>query len=108
MLRAGTPCDPLSCAPPVNVIRKRQARLCSTRHAVELRHRNIVEVPPRMAVVVRFVQAAVVAFQQMVLIRRVEHQRVIVGVDLKARRLDSSCRHRPVIRTIVSMMYTWS
>ena len=51
------------------------------RHAVELGHRNVVEVPPRAPVVVAFVEPAVVAFDQVILVRGVEHQRVVIGVQ---------------------------
>ena len=54
------------------------------RHAIELRHRNIVEVPPGAAVVVAFVEPAVVAFDQVILVGGVEDQRVVVGVETQS------------------------
>ncbi len=47
---------------------------------VELRHRQVLEEPPRLAAVVRFVHAAVAAVQDVVRVARHERHRVVVAV----------------------------
>src|ERR1019366_6872497 len=70
---------------PVNVV-KRQAVV--HRHAIELRHRNVVEVAPGAAVVVGLIESAVVAFDQVLRVGGIEDQGVVIGVDSPTGALD--------------------
>ena len=80
-VRDGTPCDAVVLRAAIDVV---EGQGIVHRDAVELRDRNVVEVAPGAAVVVGFVEAAVIAYEQVIGVGGVEGEGVVVGVDLPA------------------------